>query len=297
MAVPFLTSEIQKEMKWKDGDIVVSVPFKSGTTWTMNICYQLREGGDPDLEDLYKEVPWTEFLINPEKTVEGICKELDERPEERRIFKTHSTPSEELRYFEPSDDLNIKYVVVFRNPEEATGSAYPFLAAHNPDFMELWGMPRDSFNKWKYFEDFYYEFFRPAGFYMGFYGGLKNWWPYRHNSNVLFLHFSDMKKDHEGSLRKISDFLGFEPTEEQWPNILEYTSFPWMRKNSVKFELPTFFDFKFLKKGGMIRRGTSEMQACDGITEEISEDLASLGKEVLTDEEAFKWLYYGGPLP
>jgi hypothetical protein len=70
-----------------------------------------------------------------------------------------------------------------------------------------------------------------------FFGFLKGWWPYRHAKNVLFLHFSDMKKDHEGTIRKIADFLGFTPTEEQWPNILKYTSFQWMKENETKFEV------------------------------------------------------------
>ena len=46
---------------------------------------------------------------------------------------------------------------------------------------------------------------------------------------MLLLHFSEMKKDHEGSVRKIAAHLGFEPTEEKWPKILEYTSFKWMK--------------------------------------------------------------------
>ena len=50
-----------------------------------------------------------------------------------------------------------------------------------------------------------------------------------HKPNVLLLHFSEMKKDHEGSVHKIAQHLGFEPTAEQWPKILEYTSFKWMK--------------------------------------------------------------------
>jgi len=53
---------------------------------------------------------------------------------------------------------------------------------------------------------------------------LANWWPYRNEDNVLFLHFADMKRDHEGSVRKIAEFLGYEPAADEWPTILECTS-------------------------------------------------------------------------
>ena len=39
----WINPEARKKMEWRDDDIVVSVPAKSGTTWTMNIVHQLRE--------------------------------------------------------------------------------------------------------------------------------------------------------------------------------------------------------------------------------------------------------------
>ena len=64
---------------------------------------------------------------------------------------------------------------------------------------------------------------------MLFFGFVNGWWPLRNKPNVLMLHFNDMKADHEGTIRKIAAFLGFKPTAEQWPRVLEYTSFPWMK--------------------------------------------------------------------
>ena len=42
---PWIRREIQQQIKWRDGDLVISVPAKSGTTWTTNIVYQLFTGG------------------------------------------------------------------------------------------------------------------------------------------------------------------------------------------------------------------------------------------------------------
>ena len=69
------------------------------------------------------------------------------------------------------------------------------------------------------------------------FGFVAAWWPLRHADERAAVHFSDMKADHEGSVRKIARFLGFEPTAKQWPKILEYTSFAWMKAHEDKFEL------------------------------------------------------------
>ena len=37
VGVPWVNPEIQQRIAWRDRDIVISVPLKTGTTWTMNI--------------------------------------------------------------------------------------------------------------------------------------------------------------------------------------------------------------------------------------------------------------------
>ena len=36
---PWINESMQQLIEWRDGDIIVSVPVKSGTTWTMNIVH------------------------------------------------------------------------------------------------------------------------------------------------------------------------------------------------------------------------------------------------------------------
>jgi hypothetical protein len=50
---PWIQPDIQQKIEWRDGDVVVSVPLKSGTTWTMNIVHQLVTGGTSDFQDIY----------------------------------------------------------------------------------------------------------------------------------------------------------------------------------------------------------------------------------------------------
>ena len=135
---------------------------------------------------------------------------------------------------------------------------------------------------------------------MLFFGFINGWWPHRKKENVLLLHFSEMKKDHEGSVRKIAAHLGFTPTAEQWPKILEYTSFKWMKENQTKFEIPTLVKgkdgtpFKLLEEGGMVRKGEAGKAAEDGMTPEIAKDIQDWAAKMVPDEAARRWLFEGG---
>ena len=46
------------------------------------------------------------------------------------------------------------------------------------------------------------------------------------------LHFADLKRDMEGEIRRIADFL--EITPKNWDAILEHCSFDYMKKNAAK---------------------------------------------------------------
>jgi hypothetical protein len=57
----WINTALQTKVAYRAGDTMISVPPKSGTTWTMNIVHQLRTGGDADFLDIYREVPWVEL--------------------------------------------------------------------------------------------------------------------------------------------------------------------------------------------------------------------------------------------
>jgi len=293
--VPWVNPEIQQRVQWRDGDIVVSVPVKSGTTWTMNIVHQLREGGDPDLDDVYREVPWLELVPAPNVTPDELVRTFDSMPSDRRrAFKTHSAPGM-LPYHAPGSAKNVRYVVVVRNPDEVLASMYPFIRAHTAEWFSLWGMDKQEFLPPDM--DAYFEAFGKTMMPGALFGFVAAWWPLRHESNVLLMHFSDMKRDHEGSVRKIAEFLGFEPTPAQWTGVLEYTSFPWMKRHERKFEIQKIAPVPILDSGAMVRKGKSGAAREDGVTPQMSAELKTLGSKMLTDRDAMDWLYSGGALP
>lgn len=295
VGVPWVDPEIQQRVDWRDGDIVVSVPVKSGTTWTMNIVHQLRSGGDPDLEDIYQEVPWLELVGGPTATPDEIVRRIDSMPHDRRrAFKTHAAPGM-LPYQAPGSGREVKYVVVVRNPDEVLASFYPFIHAHSQQWYSLWGIDKQEFAPPDI--ETCFEMFGKPMLPGGLFGFLSAWWTLRREANVLLIHFSDMKRDHEGSVRRIADFLDFEPTAEQWPSILEYTSFPWMKRHESRFEIRHAADVPILDSGAMVRKGKIGAAQEDGVTEKMSSELKNMGEELLPDERAMEWLYSGGTLP
>jgi aryl sulfotransferase len=293
----WIDPEIQQQIQWRDGDIVVSVPIKSGTTWTMNIVHQLREGGDPNLEDVYLEVPWLELVPAPGTPREALVAQIDNMPtDRRRAFKTHAPPAPgPLPYHAPGSGPDVKYVVVVRNPDEAMASLHPFIASHSDAWFELWGMEKAAIAPSE-FAAFFEGFGKPMIGEMVF-GFVAAWWPLRHQPNVLLMHFSDMKRDHEGSVRKIAEFLDLRPTDEQWRTVLECTSFGWMKQNEDKFELRGVTEVPILKPGAMVRKGKVGAAREDGVTPEIAAEIARIGEGIVRDKAALEWCYRGGALP
>jgi aryl sulfotransferase len=141
---PWLDDTIQQQFGWRDGNIVVAVPPKSGTTWTMNIVHQLRSGGDASFADIYAEVPWLEFVPTPESAVGDMVARFDAMPSEpRRAFKTHAAPPT-LPVQGSGSGTEVRYLVVARHPDEAIASFRPFLDRHSDAWYERWQVDKND---------------------------------------------------------------------------------------------------------------------------------------------------------
>lgn len=289
---PWINPAMQANIVWRNGDIVIAVPPKSGTTWTMNIVYQLLTGGHADFADIYAEVPWLEFVTRPGMPVAELLTRLERMPGTRpRAFKTHSAPPTLPYQALPS---GVRYVVVMRDPEEALASMRPFMAQHRDALLNAWGIPRAAIG----FPDFgsYYDgFVETSGIHFGLFAFLAAWWPLRHAENVLFIHFNDMQRDLRASVERIANFIGVAPKAEQWPAILEYTSFAWMKQHDIKFdglsaEIPP------IRPGAMVRRGQAGAAQEEGVTAEFAARIRAVGNRVCQEQAALHWFYAGGDI-
>ena len=294
--VPWIQPDIQQHIKWRDGDIVISVPPKSGTTWTMNIVHQLLTGGTTDFQDIYAEVPWIEFLGYPGQPVQEVLDRLEAMPStRRRAFKTHSAPPE-VPFYDQSTGKRVSYVVVFRNPEEALVSFRPFIDQHRNEWFNLWQIPKETMCR-PNFPSFYADVIDAHEMQRRFFGFLSSWWPLRNHENVFFLHYSDMKRNHETAIRELANFLKIKLTPEQWSSVLKYTSFKWMKQHESKFEAKTAGKIPILESGAMIRKGEVGQAKDDGMTDDIASHLRHFGSRLVHDSDAVDWYYNGGKLP
>jgi hypothetical protein len=209
----------------------------------------------------------------------------------RRAFKTHAGPPE-IPFHGAGRGLDVRYVVVARNPDEAVASFRPFIASHADAWFELWGVPRDAVVGADF--ETYFAGIGSHGIVPMIFGFMAAWWPLRNEPNVHLVHYADLLQDPERSQREIADFLGFAVRDDQWPAILEHTSFAWMKAHEDKFELRSVSTTPILDPGAMIRRGRVGASQDDGITPQISAAIAAIGREILTDEAAFAWCYQGG---
>ncbi len=291
---PWIDPSMQQRVTWRDGDIVISVPPKSGTTWTMNIVHQLRSGGDTSFFDIYAEVPWLEVVPSPNSDKDAIVANFDAMPDDqRRAFKTHAAPPE-LPFQRAGAGPDVRYVVVVRNPDEALASFRPFIASHSDEFFAMWGVDPAGLvgpDFETYANGFGMHMLGPRVFEF-----VASWWPWRDEPNVLLVHYADLKREPEKNIRNIAAFLGFDVPDDKWPAILEYTSFAWMKAHEDKFELRSVCEVPMLDPGAMLRKGKMGTSADDGVTPEISAALADVGHTILTDPDAYRWCYEGGAI-
>ena len=77
---------------------------------------------------------------------------------------------------------------------------HPFINSHSDEWFELWKLDKATVaapDLATFFEHMAKPMIRDAVF-----GFVKAWWPLRHEPNVLLMNFADMKRDHEGSVRR-----------------------------------------------------------------------------------------------
>lgn len=283
--------ERMKGFQLRADDVWVASFPKSGTTWTQEMVWNVMNNVDLETAKsvkLDKRVPFLEIggikkdiykkmkaaldmneMLNKEggnnkdqdPGPEGMLKDsmdtvTDMPMDKPRIIKTH-LPVQLL----PREVLEKgKIVYVSRNPRDVVLSWY---------------------NHWKILEDFTGDFDtmfdafleNVGGYFSPFFNHNINWWNIRHQENVLFIFYEDMKKDLKSVIEKVSSFLGKQLSQEQILALEEHLQFDNMKKNdavnkkdiiNIRKSLPGYNggDRKFMNKGvsGGWRNKLTEVQ-------------------------------------
>jgi aryl sulfotransferase len=222
-------STIWNDLKFRDDDIVIATYGKAGTTWVQQIISQLIFEGQEGLE-VAAMSPWLDLRVPPK---EVKLPEVEAQTH-RRFLKTH-LPVDAL-VFSPK----AKYIYIARDGRDVIWSMYN----HHKNANQAW---YDALNDTpgrvgppiepppedirQYFLDWLDKDGHP---FWPFWENTKSWWDIRHLPNVLMIHFAALKRDMEGGIRRIAEFLEIEVSPDKWDGIVEHCSFDYMKQHATK---------------------------------------------------------------
>jgi aryl sulfotransferase len=276
--------------EFRPDDILVCTSYKAGTTWTQMICalliFQKTEFDHP----LAEISPWMDIKSSPIQEIQ----ELYNQQEHRRFIKTH-TPLDGLPWQE-----DITYLTVVRDPRDIYISMINHLKNSNPEseaiFMkearENGSMPpeppedpNELFPMWLNTGSFPWE--RDGFPFWSVFNHAQSFWDRRDQSNIHLFHYSDMKRDLDGQMRKIAKVLEIEVAEDKWLSLVEAATFSTMKRNADRMAPDT--DVKMWKSNSnFFNKGTSG-QWKDTLSQE---SLALFDKTVREryDHDMLDWL-------
>lgn len=226
------------------GDVIVATAYKSGTTWMQQIVSQLVfEGAAPAA--LGELSPWVDLRVPPREVKRGMIEGLPSP----RILKTH-LPTTGLEY-----DENAKYIYVARDGRDAFMSLVNHYKNGNEAFYGalngpgLKGAPlptweeacegegdeklRALFDKWLNTPWGQHPWEEDGWPFWSLFYNMKTWWDARESKNIIFVHFSDLKKDLKGQMRRIAKFLNAPIDESKFDAQVTACTFESMKGNAA----------------------------------------------------------------
>jgi len=221
-----MNSTIWDRFAFRDDDVIVATYAKSGTTWTQHIVGQLIFGGDPDVR-IAELSPWLDLRIMPPDTLAKL-----EAQQHRRVIKTH-LPLDALT-FSPK----AKYVYIGRDGRDVVWSLYNHHASANQLWYDLLndtpgrvGPPieRPDPDIRRYFQTWLERDGYP---FWAFWENIATWWAARDLPNVRLVHFNDLKRDLDGEMRKLAEFLECDVPADRWAAVVEHCTFDWMKAHA-----------------------------------------------------------------
>jgi aryl sulfotransferase len=279
----------------REGDVVVTTSYKSGTTWTLGILYELmalkRGVPRPGLDH------WVDarFLAPLEEQMAAL-----EAMEHPRVMKSHLA-ADGLPIWE-----NVKYVVVGRDARDVFMSLLNHYASFTDEayrrFNETPGrvgdpMPRYDGDVKALFRNWITRGWFPwesEGWpWWGNLHHVATWWPLRDAPNVMLLHYNDLQRDVHGEIGRLARFVGLELSEDEVRTVAERSSLAAMREGALAAGDPLAEIFE----GGarsFFYKGTNERWR--GVLGEEDLQLYEAAKGRVLPPECAEWLEQGtGP--
>jgi hypothetical protein len=236
-------SIIADSARWDDfelraGDIVITTPPKSGTTWTQMLCALLVFDGPAFPAPLDKLSPWLDMLNRPLDEV----KALYGAQTHRRFIKTH-TPLDGLPF-----RRDVTYVVVGRDPRDVAISMQHHMknldfesfmarrakAVGTADLADLPPRLPPSDDPAERFRNFVHETVLTGTANLSLVlHHLDVAWRHRADGNVAIFHYADLRADLPGELRRLAAALGFDLSAERAAELAREASLERMRARAA----------------------------------------------------------------
>jgi aryl sulfotransferase len=196
----------------RNGDIIVAVGDKMGTTWSQMLCALLVHG--PEFpRPLVELSPW---LDGGTWDFNGDAVEVFNTQPWRRVIKTHS-PLDALKYRQDAF-----YVTCGRDPRDAFLSAVD----HGYNDTRSGGLQRPV-DRDKVFAAALN--FDSGGSISDLFHHVASYWRHRALPNILFLHYDDLSDDLEGETVRLATFLGIDRSPDEIGTLIARARFDAMR--------------------------------------------------------------------
>jgi hypothetical protein len=275
---------------FRAGDIVISTPPKSGTTWTQMLCALLIFDGPAFPAPLEEVSPWLDMCIQPLAEMTATLAAQTHR----RFIKTHT----------PLDGLplraDVTYLVVGRDPCDVAVS-FEFHAANldferfmalraaavgNEDLAELPPRPVPSEDPVERFRTFVAEetHISPPSL-ASVLRHLDTGWQRRREPNVALFHYADLQADLAGELLRLARLLGIPCSPERARGLAAEASLGRMRERSADVapnaSQGTWHDVRAFIRSGRTGEWRARLSSADlaayesRVTELVGPDLAA----------------------
>lgn len=241
----------------REGDVVIATYPKCGTTWMQRIV-DLLIFQTPEPRPIFEISAWIDMGFGP--PIDAVIERI-EAQRHRRFFKSH-LPFDGLPQYD-----EVRYVHVARDGRDACMSFFNHCAAYTPLMYELLDAASDEMGgPAPRCPDDVRTFWREwltKGIHPGVSDGFPGpsffdfegtYWRERRRSNLLLVHYNDLKADLASEMRRIADFLSIEVDPDVWPALVRAATFEDMKRQGSSLIPQTSFVFeggsdRFLFKG------------------------------------------------
>jgi len=277
---PLTTSSIWERFSVRPGDVIVSTPPKSGTTWTQMIVTSLIAGRPLSPKEMGAVSPWLDCALDdPEDTKAQLDGQVI-----RRCIKSH-TPLDGITY-----DPRCVYLAVYRHPLDVHFSMRHHAFQMRSDAMRP-RYPEDIHLAFRMFlEDELYDGSNDALDLHSIAYHYRSFKVWERLENIHLLHYADMVADLPKTVARIAGILGMDVSGPMIDQIAEGTTFANLKKKAVAAD-EAAEEPEFYLGAKFFNNATSRKWEGQLTSTELAEFDARL-RQLLPDEQA-DWLLWG----